>query len=185
MANKRDIKEIKACVEELEERIFNKCKYIVIFENLPEVIDDVFFAIYEAVDRTNSVEYLYRVSMYFNFEIPETDKKFISVAFEVELNEKFKASPIFYRLHSDKKCRHAEYTMLFIYSRSFLPENEKCNKLHVQLSFRDYPKDKFDVDLQIMKKIFKSHKISLKNKSFYTGFVYPKKLNISVAKYLI
>jgi hypothetical protein len=85
MANKRDIKEIKACVKELEERIFNKYKYIVIFENLCEVIDDVFSTIYEALDRTRNIEYLRFIRMAFNFTIPEKEKKFINVVFVVFL----------------------------------------------------------------------------------------------------
>jgi hypothetical protein len=84
MANKRDIREIKACVKELEERIFNEYKYAVIFENLCEVIDDVFSTIYEAVDRTNSIEYLDFVRMYFNYLLQE-----VSIFYKMEMNCKF------------------------------------------------------------------------------------------------
>jgi hypothetical protein len=49
MANKHDIKDIKICLEELEERILSEYNYIVRFKNLYEILDNVFSALYESL----------------------------------------------------------------------------------------------------------------------------------------
>jgi hypothetical protein len=82
-------------------------------------------------------------------------------------------------------CKHNESIRSFVSLSSSIPENEKLNKLYVQLHFRNYPDTKFDKDFQIMKKIFKSYGISIKDKILYVGFVYRKKLRAEVSKYLL
>jgi hypothetical protein len=188
MTKKHDIGDIKICLKELEERIFNEYGYIVRFENVCEILDNTFSAIYESLDQTNSIEYLSFVRISFNLEVPETEKKFIRVSSVVDFNGGFKNS-IFYKngveVFLKRLCKQNEYIRSFTYLGADIPEREKCNKFYVELHYRNYPEDKFDKDFQIMKKIFKSHGISIKDKILYVGFVYRKRLRVKVAKYLL
>jgi hypothetical protein len=188
MANKHDIKDIKICLEELEERILNEYNYIVRFKNLYEILDNVFSALYESLDQTNNIEYLSFVRIFFNLEVPEIEKKFLRVSSVIDFKGGFKNS-VFYKnkveVFLKRLCKKNEYIRSFAYLEPSIPENEKCNKLYVELHYRNYPEDKFDKDFQIMRKIFKSHGISIKNKILYIGFVYRKKLRVEVNKYLL
>ncbi len=188
MTNKHDIKDIKICLEELEERILNEYNYIVRFKNLHDILDDVFSALYEASDQTNNIEYLSFVRISFNLEVPETEKRFLRVSSVIDFKGEFKNS-IFYKnkveLFLKRLCKQNEYIRSFTSLGASIPENEKCNKLYVELHYRNYPEHRFDKDFQIMKKIFKSYGVTIKDKILYIGFVYPKKLRIEVSRYLL
>ena len=188
MVNKHDIRDIKICLEELEERILNEHNYIVKFNNLYEILDNVFSALYESLDKTNNLEYLSFVHILFNVKVPEIEKKFIRVSSVIDFKGEFKNSP-FYKNKVEsfvkRLCKHNEYIRSFLYLKSSIPEHEKCNQLYVELHFRNYPEDRFDKDFQIMRKIFKSHGIKIRNKILYLGFIYPKKLGVEVTKYLL
>jgi hypothetical protein len=86
MATKHDIQDIKICLEELEERILDEHGYIVRFNNLYEMLDNIFSALYESLDQTNSIEYLSFVRISFNLEVPEPEKKFIRVSSVIDFN---------------------------------------------------------------------------------------------------
>jgi len=190
MRNKLDIdvKDIKICLEELEEKILNEHNYIVRFKNLYEILDNVFSALYESLDQTNNIEYLSFVRISFNLEAPEMEKKFLRVASVIDFKGEFKNS-IFYKnkveVFLKRLCKQNEYIRSFTCLESSIPKNEKCNKLYVQLHYRNYPGDKFDKDFPIMKKIFKSYGISIKDNILYIGFAYRKKLRVEVNKYLL
>jgi hypothetical protein len=188
MVNKHDIKDIKICLEELEERILSEYNYIVRFKHLYEILDYVFSALYESLDQTNNIEYLSFVRFSFNIKVPEIEKKFIRASFIIDFNGEFTNSVFSTRMGEMFKkhlCQRNNYIRLYLYLKSSIPEHEKLNQLYVELHYRNYPEDSLDKDFQIMKKIFKYRGIKIRNKILYLGFIYPKKLGVEVTKYLL
>jgi hypothetical protein len=188
MMSKHDVKDIKICLQELEERVLDEHNYIVRFNNLYEILDNVFSALYESLDQTNNIEYLSFVRISFNLEVPEAEKKFLRVSSVIDFKGEFKNS-IFYKnkvgVFLKRLCKQNEYIRSFAYLEPSIPEKEECNKLYVELHYRNYPEDRFDKDFPIMKKIFKSYGITIKDKILYVGFVYRKKLRVEVNKCLL